>query len=79
MNTLCMLAAATLLEPEDAQSLLLVAAGVVSLALYLLPGWIAFRRRKTNRIAILALDILAGWTFVGWVAALVWSLTEDRQ
>ncbi len=47
----------------------------VTLALCFLPSIIAFRRNHHNRIAILALNVLLGWTGLGWIAALVWSLT----
>lgn len=41
----------------------------------LLPSVIAFVRRHHNRYAILVLNVLLGWTAVGWAVALVWSLT----
>jgi hypothetical protein len=47
--------------------------------LYLTPSIIAFMRKHQNRFAILAINLLAGWTGAGWVAALVWSLTEVRS
>jgi Superinfection immunity protein len=46
------------------------------IALYLLPGIIG--RKKRNAKAIWALDVLAGWTGVGWLVALIWALTNDR-
>jgi hypothetical protein len=45
-------------------------------ALYLLPSIIG--RNKRNSGALIALNILLGWTFIGWVVALVWSLTADQ-
>ena len=47
----------------------------VGMAMYFLPAIIAFRREHHNRTAILVLNIFLGWTFLGWVAALIWSLT----
>ncbi len=44
------------------------------LGLYCLPGLIAYRRGHPERVAIGALNLLLGWTFLGWVAALVWAL-----
>jgi hypothetical protein len=44
---------------------------------YFFPAIVPVARRKRNWGAILALNLLAGWTFVGWVAALVWALTHD--
>lgn len=44
---------------------------------YFFPSFIAWRRKKANFRAIFALNCLAGWTFVGWVVAMVWALTND--
>ncbi|WP_244136744.1 superinfection immunity protein [Burkholderia vietnamiensis] len=43
--------------------------------LYFAPTLVAFRRKHHNKTAIAALNFFVGWTFIGWVAALVWSLT----
>ena len=45
-------------------------------AVYAIPSIVAFKRGHQNKNAILALNILLGWTFLGWVAALVWALTQ---
>jgi len=50
---------------------------IFCLAIYFTPTFIAFARKKKNRGAILALNLLLGWSFVGWVASLVWALTKD--
>lgn len=42
---------------------------------YLLPAFVALGRGHHQATAICALDLLLGWTLLGWVAALVWSLT----
>jgi hypothetical protein len=44
---------------------------------YFVPTIIASRARKRNLTAIAALNILAGWTVIGWIIALVWALTVD--
>ena len=44
--------------------------------LYLLPAFIAAVRRRPNTAAILVLNLFLGWTFIGWVGALVWSFTN---
>ncbi len=46
---------------------------------YFFPAIIAVARRKRNWGAIFALNLLAGWTFLGWIAALVWALTHDFE
>lgn len=48
---------------------------LVGLLFYLLPGAVAVLRGHHNAFAILLLNVLLGWTFVGWVVALVWAFT----
>lgn len=52
---------------------------VALLAGYFLPGIVAHWRRHPSAGAILALDLLLGWTGLGWIIALVWALTAPRQ
>ena len=47
---------------------------LVVLPLYVAPSVVAFARRHVNRVPILALNLLLGWTLLGWVLALVWAL-----
>jgi hypothetical protein len=47
------------------------------LALYFIPSFLAGDKR--NKTAIFWLNLLAGWTFLGWIAALVWALTKDEE
>jgi Superinfection immunity protein len=53
--------------------------GFVLLALcfivYFLPTAIGLKKRSSN--AIFALNLLLGWTLLGWVIALVWALSAD--
>jgi Superinfection immunity protein len=45
--------------------------------LYFLPAIIAFAREKGDAVSILVLNLLLGWTAIGWVIALVWALRQD--
>lgn len=47
---------------------------LLSFAFYFLPTIIAIARRRDNTLAIFLLNFFLGWTFIGWVAALVWSV-----
>jgi Superinfection immunity protein len=49
---------------------------LISLAVYFFPSFIASKRGHPQYSAIFVLNLLLGWTFIGWVAALVWSLTS---
>lgn len=44
--------------------------------LYFLPLIIAIMIGHKNALAISALNILTGWTMIGWVASLIWALTK---
>lgn len=46
------------------------------LSLYFLPTIIALIRRQPNALAIFLLNFFLGWSFIGWVVALVWSVTK---
>lgn len=48
-------------------------------SIYLLPALIAENRLHRQRIPIYLLNLLLGWTFIGWVAGLVWSTTTDIE
>jgi hypothetical protein len=52
---------------------------VVSLGIYFLPSVIATNRHHRERLPFFILNLLAGWTFLGWVAAFVWSLTSNVE
>jgi hypothetical protein len=45
----------------------------------LIPTFVAYARVHHNRQAICALNLLAGWTGLGWVIALVWALTTVQR
>lgn len=50
---------------------------LIGLGFYCIPLVVAQQRRHRNTMAIGALNILLGWTFLGWVAALVWACTDN--
>lgn len=45
---------------------------------YFLPTLIAMLRLRTNMMAIFALNAFLGWSVIGWVLALVWSLSSSE-
>ena len=47
----------------------------IGIAFYFLPAIIG--RNKRNAGAILLLNLLLGWTIIGWICALVWACTSD--
>ena len=59
---------------DVAESLAIVA---LVFALYFLPAIIGYAGSKRNATAILTLNLLLGWTLIGWVVAMVWAVTVD--
>jgi len=49
---------------------------VLIFTIYFLPTLIAFLRQHKNKLAIFLLNLLLGWTVLGWVGSLVWSVTK---
>lgn len=45
---------------------------------YMLPWAIAMTRGKSDRWGIFWLNLLTGWTVVGWIGALIWSCMPHR-
>jgi hypothetical protein len=62
-----------LLASDDAS-----AAALFLVGMYFLPTIIAMARRQSQVASIAVLNLLLGWTVLGWIAALVWSFGADR-
>lgn len=52
---------------------------VAAPALYFLPMIEAALRKHGNLPALGALNLLLGWTLIGWVGALVWALAKPHR
>lgn len=66
-----------LLAGGDAGALLGVFAWFAVFA-YLLPFFIAYSRKHASKWAVGALNLFLGWTLLGWVGSLVWSLAHNQ-
>jgi hypothetical protein len=58
-------------EPSGAVTLIFV---VFAFVVYFLPTIIAKMREHYNQNAILLLNLILGWTGIGWVIALIWAV-----
>jgi hypothetical protein len=56
----------------------LAASGAI-LAVYFLPAIVAHWRHHHSASAILLLNLLLGWTVLGWGIAIVWATTTPRR
>lgn len=52
---------------------------VIVLTIYLMPTFIAAANAKRNILAIGVLNVLLGWTVLGWLICLIWALLKDSQ
>jgi hypothetical protein len=46
---------------------------IVAFIIHFMPSFIAFSRDHANKIAILIINLLLGWTVIGWVILMVWA------
>jgi nucleoside permease NupC len=49
----------------------------IILGFYFIPTFAAGYLNHRQFTGILILNILLGWTFIGWVAALIWAVLKD--
>jgi len=52
---------------------------VLIIALYMLPTLIAFGRDHPHRRAVTLLNILFGWTLLGWILVFVWAVATPSD
>jgi len=46
---------------------------------YFLPAIIAVKRNHANSTSVFLLNFLLGWTFLGWVVAIVWAFSANTN
>lgn len=69
-----------ILQSADNETAIRIGSLVLVLAcilIYFIPSIVG--SRKKNSGAIIALNLLLGWTLIGWVVALVWALTYEEK
>ena len=49
---------------------------LISAALYFIPAVIALKRDVQHTGTIVLINVLLGWTILGWIAALIWAIVE---
>jgi len=60
----------------EAQEMILI---VIAMVIYFLPSIIAMVRENTQTLAIFILNLILGWTGLGWVGALVWAFIKENK
>jgi hypothetical protein len=63
-------------EPSSIYGFLILAALIL---VHFVPTYIALARRHVQSNAIAVLNIVGGWTVIGWIVALVWAFTNNTR
>lgn len=50
---------------------------ILILIIYFIPTIAAYRNEHKNLSSIAVVNLLLGWTLVGWVIALAWALKKE--
>ena len=51
---------------------------IACFGVYILPSMLAWKRGSSRKWKITAINLLLGWTLIGWIVALVMSLRKLR-
>ena len=52
---------------------------MIGITFYFLPSIIQEARGARHGSAIFLVNLLFGWTILGWIAALIWAITERTE
>ena len=69
------------MAPNPIAALFVVVWLLIALAIYFLPTLIGHQRKMAVRGTLLLVNLLLGWTLVGWFVCLIWAAlgqTDDQ-
>ncbi len=62
------------------QIIIILIAAIISVYIYFFPCHIAYKaKNKEHRNGILILNLFLGWTFLGWIGALIWAVIIEKE
>ncbi len=50
-----------------------------TIALYVLPSILVVALKRTHVAGVIVVNLLLGWTLLGWVAALAWAVSSPLK
>jgi len=68
-----------LLDTSGGFMFLLLLGCIACLAVYALPVLLAWSLGSPYFLGIALLDVLFGWTVIGWIVALVWAMASGKD
>jgi len=60
-------------------TLLGIVALIALVIVYFYPTIVAYNRRHTNKEALFVLNLLLGWSIIGWAVALTWAVKKVER
>ena len=51
----------------------------VMMFIYFIPVIVAHYKEHTKESSIMVVNLFLGWTFLGWVIALAWAVSESKK
>lgn len=63
----------------DVNTYMGIGTAVTAALFYFPPTIVAWIRQHPNRVSIFLLNLLLGWTVIGWFVALIWSASSVRR
>jgi len=63
----------------DGDLIVSIVTGIILMCIYFLPTIIAVAKDHKQMPALVVINILTGWTFIGYLIALVWSLWRYKK
>jgi len=58
--------------------LIFLVGGLIGTVIYFIPTIVAFKRNHINRVPIMLINLLLGWSLVGWVVAIAWAFKSPE-
>lgn len=49
------------------------------IAVYIAPTATAYQRKTKNKVQVLMVNLLLGWTFIGWFVALIMAYSPNKE
>jgi len=64
------------MQADQHSAMLWIIIGIAVLIIHFLPSYIAYSKNHPSKVLILVLNILMGWTGIGWLVLMFWSMKD---
>jgi len=60
-------------------ALFLILLVIIGIVIYFIPTIVALNKKHVNTTPIILVNVLLGWSLIGWVVALVWAFKKPEN